>query len=345
LKISNETKVGALTAIAITCLILGYNFLKGKNLFTSARTYYAVYDETDGLTNQTAISVNGYKIGQVSDIDMIQGEGDPRFVVTFKVKGDVVIREGSVAKIYNADLFGGKAVALILGKGPNEMESGDTLLSDVELSLAKSIAGIINPVREKSDKLVATLDSVVATIGSLFNTKTQKEMGSSIEDLSKTLANLKNTTARFDDIAQSGRLENIFSNLESIVSNFQKNNAVISRTLSNFETLSDSLRASELTAVIRNAKASMDQVSLIMTKINKGEGSMGMLVNNDQLYKNLENSALSLDKLLVDLKASPSRYLHFSVFGGGKKTKAPKTPAKTPAKAPATSPLLPDTTN
>lgn len=308
-KVSNETKVGALAAIAITLLVLGYNFLKGKDLFTSTKVYYAIYDRVEGLTGSTAVTVNGYKVGQITKVALMPEE-NMRVKVTIEVFSDIEIGDSSIARITNADLFGSKAIELVLSGKPKLLESGSTLISETQPSLTSSLSDIAKPLKEKIESILVSLDSVVGG-------ESGAHLRGTIANLDHITHNFKSTSDNLDKLVaeQSQKLDAIFGNVLSISNNLKNNNENINAVIANLRRVSDTLAASNIKQVVANAEATLKEVALITDKINKGEGSIGLLVNDKKLYNNLEQSASSLDALLKDMKEHPKRYVHFSIFG------------------------------
>lgn len=317
IKVSNETKVGALTAIAITMLVLGYNFLKGKDLFTSTNTYYAIYDRVDGLAASNPVTINGYRIGQVTKVTLIT-EDSVRLKVAFEVNSDVQVGDSAIAKIFDADLFGSKAIELVLRDTVPQkiLKNGDTLISLVQPSLATSVSAIVSPVKDKAESLIESLDSV-------FGGETGNDLKGTIANLNAITTNFKNTSKRLEGIvaSQEKRLDIIFANVQSISTNLKNNNEAITATIQNLKSVSDTLAALKIQNLVAKAESALAQVNAITEKINNGEGSIGLLVNDKKLYNNLNQSSASLDELLKDLKAHPKRYVHFSIFGRKDKKK------------------------
>lgn len=309
IKVSNETKVGALTAIAITVLVLGYNFLKGKDLFTKTNTFYAVYERVDGLAASNPVTLKGLRVGQVINVQLLP-QDSMRVKVTFEINEDVVVRDSSVAKIYNADFFGSKAIELLLSEKEQIHKDGDQLVSFMEPSLVSAVSTIVAPLKEKTENLVVSLDSIVGG-------ESGKRIQLTIANLSTITSNFKTTSAKLDELVaeQSRRLDDIFANVQAISQNLKNNNENISAALLNIRHMTDSLAAANLRQTITNAENALAEVAAITEKINKGEGSVGLLVNDKELYENLKNSSASLDALLKDMKEHPKRYVHFSIFG------------------------------
>jgi phospholipid/cholesterol/gamma-HCH transport system substrate-binding protein len=317
MKISNETKVGALTSIIIVLLILGFNFLKGKNIFNPRSTYYAVYDNINGLTESNPVMIRGYSIGSVNNIYFLP-DNPEKIVVEIKLKNsDIKIPKGTVALIRSSSLLGGMAIDLNFSKSKEFYESGDTLLADIENGLTDEISKQIIPVKDKAEKLIATVDSLIKNINSIFNDKTKGNLRESVTTFNSIALEVKEMVTE-----ERIRLRKITDNVQSITENLKNNNAQIQNILKNISNVTDSLAKANLASTIANANIALAEVAQVMTKINEGKGSLGLLVNDKKLYDNLEASTKDLDKLMVDIKENPKRYIHFSVFGKKDKKKS-----------------------
>jgi phospholipid/cholesterol/gamma-HCH transport system substrate-binding protein len=301
LKISNETLVGALAAIAIVVLILGFNFLKGEEVFSTTTNYYVRYENASGLQNSASVLNQGVKVGSVRRVTLSKnGQGvDVQFYVNDKVK----VTKGSIARLISTDLFGTKALNIVVVPGDEYLGRNDTLLGTVEPSPLEALGTDLNPLREKAEHLITGIDTLVSALET--------------ERIKAILANIENTSAALNEMvsAENSKLNRMLANVESITSNLKANNALINAALTNVHAITDSIAKSELTSTIATAKVVMDKTNAIMQKINQGEGSLGLLVNDKALYNNLNQTAIDLDKLLLNLKKNPKRYVHFSVFG------------------------------
>lgn len=315
MKLSKEVKVGLLITGAIAALLWGMNYLKGVDVFTGLNTYYAVYPDVEGLSPSSGIFLSGVKIGQVQKIEFVP-DNSGMILATLSVRSKIFIGSGSIARIVSADLLGGRSIDIILDNSATPAVDGDTLQSEVQTTLTDQIM----PVKDKAESLMASIDSLAASLNEVLGPKNRKNLDSSFENLDKTLKNLESASKSLDYMVSSdqGKLKKIIDNVESITSNIKNNNEELSNALKNISSITDSLAKSNLASTVNNANLTLKQTAAIMEKINKGEGSVGMLINNDSLYNALEKSAVDLDKLLVDLKENPKRYVHISVFGGGK---------------------------
>ncbi len=310
LNVSNETLVGALASIAIVILILGFNFLKGEEVFSTTTNYYVRYPNASGLQNSASVLNQGVKVGSVRRVTLSQdGKG---VLVQFYMNDKVKVTKGSLAKLISTDLFGTKALNVEVAPGTNYLSSNDTLEGSIEPSPLEALGTDLNPLREKAENLIVSIDTLVSALEAAR--------------IRAILANLESTSSSLSTMvsSQNSRLNTILANVESITGNLKKNNELISAALANVHAISDSIAKSNLTNVIENARKALDQTQTILTKINNGEGSLGLLVNDKNLYNNLNQSSADLDKLLVDLKKNPKRYVHFSVFGKKQKEAEPE---------------------
>lgn len=325
-KLSKEVRAGIIITIAIGFFIYGFNFLKGKNLFAKHRTFFAVYTDIDGLVEANPVQVNGFKIGQVSRIQFYP-DNSGRILVSMMIKDeDINIPENTVAKVISSDLLGSKAVQLLLGNSSKYAANMDTLKSETQEGFKESVNKQIEPLKRKAEGLIASIDSVMVVVKAILDKSARNNLAQSFESIKIALGTFEKTALKIDNLVDSERnkLSSILSKIESITNNFAANNDKLTNVMNNFSSISDSLARANIKSTIDNANIALKQASDIMAKINKGQGTMGMLINNDSLYRKLDASANDLDKLMIDLKANPHRYLHFSVFG--KKEKAKKAP-------------------
>ncbi|RFZ84707.1 MCE family protein [Mucilaginibacter terrenus] len=310
MKISNETKVGALTAVAITVLILCYSFLKGNELFSSSNKFYAVYRSVEGLTVSKPVLVNGFQIGSVSKMQL---HDDGRTTVEFKINNDYKIPNNTLARLESTDLLGGKAIVFELGNSREYAEDKDTLRADIQGSLAESL----QPIQRKAEVLMNKVDSAMGAINKILNPNFQKNVDRSFASIANSLQTLEGTTKKLDGIvgAQSSHINQIMSNAEATSGNLRTSTAKLDGIATNFQKFSGDLSNSNIQQTLENANKAVADLQATMAKINSTQGSLGLLMNDTKMYDNLNNASKSLDNLLIDFKAHPSRYVHFSVFG------------------------------
>jgi phospholipid/cholesterol/gamma-HCH transport system substrate-binding protein len=314
-KIANETRVGILAAFSIALLIIGYNFLKGNAIFSTETVLYARYSHVDGLAVSKPVLINGFQIGRV---DKLQLQPDGTILATLKIKGKYDIPKSTVARLEGTDLLGSKAIVMNLGVG-KLAEDGDTLNANVEKNLMEAV----QPVQKKAEVIIGKMDSILTSLNSILNPNFQKNVDKSFTSIAATLASLEATSKKVDNLvgAEGNKVSLILANAESISSNLKNNNAKINGILNNINTITDQVAAANFKQTIDNANKAVLDLQGVISKMNTGNGTLGLLLNDSKMYDNLNSASKNLDNLIIDLKENPKRYVHFSVFGGGKKDK------------------------
>lgn len=311
MKLSKEIKTGLLALIAIALIIFGYNFLKGENILEKTRTFHAVYDDVEGLSSSSPVTINGLQVGNVSKIEFLNREA--KLVVSFNVKNNFEFSKSSVAKIYGGDLIGGKSIAIEPNfNNQKPAVSGDTLTSEVEGGLFELVNDKLTPLQFKVENAVTGIDSLVASLNFVLDTSSKQSIKSSIAEFETTLKSFNQTTKKIN-----GLLDENETKFGTTMNNLEHASA-------NFVGISDSLAALEIQPMFIELKQNLQNLNSVTSKLEKGEGSLGKLLDDDGLYDNLEASAKQMEELLQDMKLNPKRYVHFSIFG--KKNKAYSQP-------------------
>ncbi|MFO0323369.1 MAG: MlaD family protein [Bacteroidota bacterium] len=329
MKITREFKIGIVVTASIGLSIWGFNFLKGRDLFTDRFELYAVYPKIDGLIEATPMLVNGYKVGQINKISLIkQIDGKYAVLVKFLINEEVNIPIHSIAKSVSADLLGSKAVEVIYSNQLEFVKSGDTLLAENEEGLKSAVSKQLTPLQHKAEDLVSSIDSVMTVVQFVLNDRTRDNLNKSFESIKRAIESLEQTAYKLDDLvgSEKQKISSILSNLNSLSETLENDKNKISNIITNFSNLSDSIAKSELKSAITNADKTLKELGNTVAQINNGKGTIGKLLKNDSLYNHLNQSSADLDKLLIDVKANPRRYVHFSVFG--KKNKPSPEPTK-----------------
>ena len=308
-KISNEVKVGAAALVTILAFIWLYNFLKGKDLFSSTASYYVVYNQINGLTSTNPVEINGYKVGVVQSINFINDKSG-RLLIKLSVNKSFTLPENTIAEITTATLIAGMKIRLIFGKGPGVYSSGDTIPGRLAESILTKFQTDLDPIKDKLTVMISNLDSVLASINSIMTPEFTKNVRGSIANLNSTTKNLSEILG-----AKEAELKSALSDLAKFSKMLADNSGNLGNTLGNLKAISDTLAASDLYSTVNKLKSTLEKTAVLMENLNKGKGTAGQLFTNDSLYINLTNSIGSLDLLLKDLKANPKRYVHFSLFG------------------------------
>lgn len=299
-----------MATVAIAVLIIGYSFLKGNDVFSSDNTFYAIYSRVDGLTVSKPVMVNGYSIGRVSSMKL---RSDGSILTELKIKADYAVPANTLARLESTDLLGGKAIVFELGNSGTYAEDGDTLRANIQQNFLDQV----EPVQKKAEAVVASLDSVLTSIHTTLNPQFRQDFSRSFTSVANTLRTLEHTTSELDGMVstQKTKINNILTHVESISATFKDNGPRINAIFSNLEQVSDKVAKADFEQTIVNANQAVADLQQIVNTINNGQGSLGLLLNDDELYDNLNSSSKNLDRLMIDLKENPGRYVHFSIFG------------------------------
>jgi phospholipid/cholesterol/gamma-HCH transport system substrate-binding protein len=327
MKVSNETKVGALTAISITLLILGFNFLKGKNLFSKANTeIYAVFQKVDGLNISNPVNINGLQIGKIYEMHEKSRHMDG-IIVTINLLKDIDIPNNSFATV-SSDLLGAASINITLGDSKAYMQNGDTLLTQNSSGLIEGIKASLNPALNSVNGAVQSLDSLLKVVGTYFDPATKVNFHTIVANLTKSSAELQKLLD-----AQNSTLAKSLNNVNLITGNLAKNNEKITQTFDNLEKATGKFANMKIDETLSSLQSTLTEFKGVLAKANSKDGSIGLLLNDPKLYRNLESTTYKLNILLDDFRTHPKRYVNVSVFG--KKDKG----------QPLTAPLQDDSTS
>jgi phospholipid/cholesterol/gamma-HCH transport system substrate-binding protein len=307
--------IGVSFLLAIALFIWGFNFLKGRDIFNKETVYIGKYKEISGLTVSNPVMVNGLKTGLVNriyfDPDL---SGD--IIVEFLVGNDFPIPKNTVARIFSSDLMGSKAVEFKLGNSTEYAQSGDTLQTALETSLMQEVNAQVQPIKMKAENLLSSIDSLVVVIQAILNENARKNLTASFDGLKNTMENLESATGNIDTLitSESRRISRILKNVDSLSLTLKNNRESFAAIITNFEKISDSLVVADIPGTFNRVNSSLDHLDSILLAIDRGEGTVGMLMHDDTLYIELTKSAEELNKLLEDIRLNPKRYVKFSLF-------------------------------
>ncbi|MGQ8335427.1 MlaD family protein [Sunxiuqinia sp. A32] len=319
MKLSRYTKLGILVVLSIAIFIWGLNYLKGIDFFNNNTSYVVVYDHVDGLLESSAVTLNGYQVGQVKDIDFSEKK-DGSLAVVFSLEGDFRIPRGSTARIVSSDIMGTKSIKLQIEQSDQYYESYDTIPGSIESDLKEQVSMQVLPLKNKAEQLLASLDSAITVVTYVFNAEARKNLSESFERINNTILNLELTSNELKDIlsSENGNIKSTIGNLNAITTNLADNSDEISTVIENFASVSDSIAAINFKTMLEQIAESAEGMNNIITKLTNGEGSAGLLLNDEELYNNLNSLSASLDNLMKDIRQNPKRYVQFSAFDLGK---------------------------
>lgn len=301
--------------IATAILIWGLMYLKGIELLKTSRTFYASYDHVNGLVVANPVSIKGLQVGQVKKV-YFDSRDPQKIIVELYILGDYPIPKNSYARIFSSSLLGSREIEIIPGDSKVMAMDKDTLLAQTEATLGEEVNRQILPLKKKAENLISSIDTVATIIQQVLNQNTRENLVQAIEHVKQTLENIAHTTHNLDTLigSQRNNLSDIIMNFESITNNLKQNNGKISNILNNFSNISDSLAKARIPYTLAQVNKAVADVDSVLIRINRGEGTVGQLLNNDKLYQEVEKAARDLNLLLEDIKANPKKYVKVSVF-------------------------------
>lgn len=321
MKISNETKVGILTIVALTLLIVGFNFLKGKNIFNKEKHLYAVFYDLGSLKKSNEVKMKGLPVGTVYDYTEID-KNLSGIIVTITMKRDVNIPKDSKATI-EAELLGSTYINIVQGTATDFLHDGDTLVTDKASSLLSDVKAQINPTLTKVRDAIDSLKMVLSGVSNLFEKDTKGNIREVISNLKEATASLK-TMLNPD----KGPLAGSLSNVNSITSNLKKNNDSITATISSIRRTAEKFSSLEVQPTIDSLKASIVELKSLLSKVNSNDGTLGLLMRDRKLYDKLNDVLLGVEILFDDLRVHPKRYTGSLIFNRKDKTGPLTSPSK-----------------
>lgn len=316
MKINNETKVGALTALAITLLILGFNFLKGKSLFKTGNFIYAKVSQTKGLMISNPVYVNGLQIGSVYELEEANKNIDT-IIISIKLSKDVNIPVNSIASIKDNPL-GSPSMEISMGDSKTYLKNHDTIPTIDNPGMFGSVTAKLTPVVDQVRVTLQTLDSVLRNVNSIFDPMTKNNMREVAGNINRITGSLVVSASALQTLMnqQTGVLAKSMTNLNSFASNLAGNNQRINATMANLEKSTANLSNADIDGTINQLRGTIERLNTAVAKIDSKDGSLGRLLNDNQLYDNLANTTRSLNILMDDIRVNPKRYVSISIFGG-----------------------------
>ena len=304
MKLSYEIKTALLVMSGIFLFIVMINYLKSNDIFVSDRSFFAIYEDVEGVSTGTPVTISGFNVGSVQDISFY-GD-DAKLLLKFRVENDFEFSSNSIAQIYETGLIGGKALAIIPVNGKNLAISGDTLQSDIAPGLTELVNDKLSPLQEKIESMVVSADSLLIAVNSVFDIETKQNLTLSIENFSATIQSAKKSVDVLEEV-----LGNNENRLNSIILNADQSFKNLSNLSENFD---------ELDLVIENLSKSSTNINSITSEIKAGNGLVNKVVYDEMFVESLDQISSNINLLLEDLRMNPKRYVHFSLFGNKNKT-------------------------
>jgi phospholipid/cholesterol/gamma-HCH transport system substrate-binding protein len=310
--ISKEVKVALLGIVALVILYFGFMYLKGSDLFSKSNSFYVVYENVDGLSVSNPVVLNGIQVGHVKNLTLLTERGN-QIRVDLEVRKDLQIGDSTIASLGNSDLLGSKAITLYLRNNKKIYNGGEELISYKETSIADMLTTKSVPVIDK-------VDTTLARVNRLLDSEAKN-------NLQAILANSNETSKTVNEILRDNQrnINQITRNLSQLTVALKQTQRNIDRLALNMVEITDTLKQVEYTKLVRDANSAVNQLELAVSKLNSNEGSLGKLMNDEELYVNMSRSTEALNMLLRDIQAYPKRYVQFSLIGRKDKYKVDST--------------------
>tara|TARA_A100001011_G_scaffold336521_1_gene366112 strand:+ start:104 stop:1051 length:948 start_codon:yes stop_codon:yes gene_type:complete len=299
--LSKETKTAIFAIAGFALFFIGFNYLKSNDVFVRDNIFYAVYDNAEGLVPGTAVTIQGFQVGTIDEVSLLPD--NQQIVVRFRVETKYEFSKSSTAKIYEAGLLGGKSLAVDPSfDGADRAISGDTLQGLIAPGLSELVNDKLTPLQEKIESMITHADSVLIAVNTVLNTDAQLQLQSSIANLNTSISNFRSISETIDNsLAEDGALNQTINNLAELTDDLS--------------VVSSILKEANLGVTFDDLGSAVSNLSQILDRIEKGEGSLGQLVTKDDLHQSLEQTNKQIQLLLEDMRLNPKRYVHFSLFG------------------------------
>jgi phospholipid/cholesterol/gamma-HCH transport system substrate-binding protein len=303
LKITKEIRTGVLVITGLVMTIFSFNYLKGINLFEKSRTFTVVYQNVEGLEPSNPVTISGYKIGKVQNIN-ISNDGTNKLEIKLLIDNDVKFSKSSKAELYETGLIGGKAIAIIPNYDDKSIAlDGDYLIGTIKPGFTELVNQRLSPLQEKLESAIKNADKVMLTINSVFDDETKNSIQESIRNFKNLSMSLNETT------------ENLHLLISDNSNSIDKSLKNIESTSKNLSVITENISEANIKDLINNINSTVTGFNSIINKANEGKGSVSKFLENDAVFNNLENATLELEILINDIKTNPNRYVHFSIFG------------------------------
>jgi len=294
LKITREIKAAFIVILGISVFIFGFSFLKGLNIFDSHNTYYTEFDY-NALTSSSPVTIKGNQVGKVADIEYDMKSGRTR--VSFTVDQRLQFSKNSKVRLYEMGLMGGNGMAIILAEdGGPVAKNGDILQSEVEEGLVKSLTSNFSGLSTGLDSTLKKADTLLGNLNVILRDDSDKGLKHAVEELNKTLQSFQTLSASANKLIAQNT-----DSIAALINNFND----VSEDLSG---LTSDLKEIKLSETIAKLDEALANANTLLGQLNNNEGTVGKLLNDDQLYTNLEGATKELEELIRDIKLHPNRY-------------------------------------
>ncbi len=312
MKVSNESKVGILAAVGIAVLFIGFNYLKGINVFHKGTDYYVDYTSSGGLNVGDPVIIDGFTVGRVKNVELQEDQSGVDVILNFSE--DVKLPEGSNAVI-RGNLMGEKYIQMFLSSNTAIIPEGGSLSGQIEADLANTISAEFKPITDKVKTMLSSMDTAINVLRGIFTDDVQKDFQKSMLSIKQTLESF-NTSAEKVNLfiaKEEENIDNIITDVSGITDYMNKSETDVKAILANLKSVTDSLNSVEWQELGEQFSLAADNINKISGKINESTGSLGLLVNDQQLYYDLSKTLVTLDSVLNEFGKNPE--IRLKLFG------------------------------
>ena len=311
MKLSKEIKAGLIAIFAIGGFVTMFQFMKGKRIFSTDNIFYAVFENVEGLEASNYVYINGLKVGQVDKITPnIAENGKVNFLVQIHIDNKYKFSKNSALEIYESGLISGTALRIKLDYGDPIAKDGDTLKASQEISMVKNLANQVEPLKKQMQSLLKNMDSVAVNTNKILNEKNRAEIAQLLVNLNNTVESFHQTSKQLNTVMAESNPK-----IQKTLDNANAMTISAKNALDKYGKIAENIDTQKLNETIKNLNKTTESINKILSNIENGEGNIGKLVKDEQLYKNLSETTQNLNKLIEDLKTNPKKYINISVFG------------------------------
>ncbi len=314
MKISREVRIGILVTLAILMFFIGFNFLKNTNVFSNNKEYYCFYQNVDGLQPSAVVMIRGMNVGHVTEMEILDTKG---VKVTFTIQKKIDIPVGTIANLVSTDLLGTKNISLEPGKGPGSMPTGSELSANKPGGMVDNVTAELTPRLRELKATIKSFDSTLVFVNQIVGKENQQTITDALKSIKVTADNLAVLTGSLKN--EGTEIAAILHNASSFTGNLAKSNDTITQLLSHVNSFTRTLEKAPIGKAVTDLQEAVAGLNSVVAKVNKSDGSLGLLINNKDLYTNLNASLGTLNALMADIKAHPSKYINVNLIGGKRK--------------------------
>lgn len=311
MKFSKELKAGLIAVLAILGFVFMYRFMSGKHIFSTDDVYYAKFDNVEGLSQSSPVSINGMKVGQVEEITPITDKANRLFfILKLRINDDFKFARNSTVEVFEPGFMAGKEMRINLGTGSLMAKDGDTLAGHIKSSALNDLSTQLEPVKDQFQVVMANLDSLLISTNQVVDARNREEIRQLLQNMNRAVASFETAGSRANTL-----FTNNDPRLQQVLDNASLATLSARTALDRYYRVADEIDVQKLNRTIDQLSVTSEKLNNVVTNIQQGNGSLGKLAYDEELYQNLNRTSNHLDSLILDVKRNPKRYVNFSVFG------------------------------